>query len=72
MNFRRKSTVGWSIGNILLDLLGGLTNYGQMAMQSIDQRMSYVPNFKLLMLLIYAVGGDWGMPCKSLYGVVLV
>nr|GMC91663.1 cystinosin homolog isoform X2 [Ipomoea batatas] len=37
MNFRRKSTVGWSIGNILLDLLGGLTNYGQMAMQSIDQ-----------------------------------
>ncbi|KAK3001845.1 hypothetical protein RJ639_020250, partial [Escallonia herrerae] len=37
MNFRRKSTVGFSIGNILLDLLGGLTNYGQMAMQSIDQ-----------------------------------
>ncbi|KAF9611035.1 hypothetical protein IFM89_026386 [Coptis chinensis] len=27
----------WSIGNILLDLLGGVTNYGQMAMQSIDQ-----------------------------------
>ncbi|KAF9604150.1 hypothetical protein IFM89_002825 [Coptis chinensis] len=37
MNFRRKSTQGWSIGNILLDLLGGMTNYGQMAMQSIDQ-----------------------------------
>ncbi|KAF5189413.1 Cystinosin-like protein [Thalictrum thalictroides] len=37
LNFTRKSTVGWSIGNILLDLLGGLTNYGQMAMQSIDQ-----------------------------------
>ncbi|KAF9606099.1 hypothetical protein IFM89_023122 [Coptis chinensis] len=37
MNFSRKSTVGWSIGNILLDLLGGVTNYGQMAMQSIDQ-----------------------------------
>lgn len=37
MNFRRKSTVGWSIGNILLDLIGGLTNYGQMAVQSIDQ-----------------------------------
>lgn len=37
LNFRRKSTVGWSIGNILLDLLGGLTNYGQMAVQSIDQ-----------------------------------
>ncbi|XP_043704573.1 cystinosin homolog [Telopea speciosissima] len=37
MNFARKSTEGWSIGNILLDLLGGLMNYAQMAMQSIDQ-----------------------------------
>nr|XP_043616754.1 cystinosin homolog [Erigeron canadensis] len=37
MNFQRKSTVGFSIGNILLDLLGGLANYGQMAVQSIDQ-----------------------------------
>ncbi|XP_042496536.1 cystinosin homolog [Macadamia integrifolia] len=37
MNFGRKSTEGWSIGNILLDLLGGLMNYAQMAMQSIDQ-----------------------------------
>lgn len=38
MNFRRKSTDGFSIGNILLDLLGGFTNYGQMAVQSIDQK----------------------------------
>ncbi|KAF6165401.1 hypothetical protein GIB67_018845 [Kingdonia uniflora] len=37
MNFGRKSTVGWSIGNILLDLLGGVTNYSQMVMQSLDQ-----------------------------------
>ncbi|KAJ0433183.1 putative lysosomal cystine transporter [Helianthus annuus] len=37
MNFKRKSTTGFSIGNILLDLLGGLTNYGQMAVQSFDQ-----------------------------------
>ncbi|KAI3871626.1 hypothetical protein MKX03_005809 [Papaver bracteatum] len=37
LNFTRKSTVGWSIGNILLDLLGGVTNYAQMATQSIDQ-----------------------------------
>ncbi|KAL4589981.1 hypothetical protein LXL04_002897 [Taraxacum kok-saghyz] len=37
MNFKRKSTVGFSIGNILLDLLGGLANYGQMVVQSIDQ-----------------------------------
>ncbi|KAK1291016.1 hypothetical protein QJS10_CPB18g00561 [Acorus calamus] len=38
MNFRRKSTVGWSIGNILLDLLGGVMNFSQMGVQSIDQR----------------------------------
>ncbi|KNA20439.1 hypothetical protein SOVF_052430 [Spinacia oleracea] len=37
MNFYRKSTEGFSIGNILLDFLGGVTNYGQMATQSIDQ-----------------------------------
>jgi cystinosin len=37
MNFSRKSTVGWSIGNILLDLVGGVLNFGQMGMQSIDQ-----------------------------------
>ncbi|XP_050230948.1 cystinosin homolog [Mercurialis annua] len=37
MNFMRKSTDGFSIGNILLDFVGGLTNYAQMATQSIDQ-----------------------------------
>ncbi|KAK4779201.1 hypothetical protein SAY86_006729 [Trapa natans] len=37
MNFVRKSTDGFSIGNILLDFLGGCANYGQMAVQSIDQ-----------------------------------
>ncbi|PIN17820.1 putative membrane protein [Handroanthus impetiginosus] len=36
-NFRRKSTVGFSIGNILLDFFGGVMNYSQMAVQSIDQ-----------------------------------
>ncbi|XP_050380044.1 cystinosin homolog [Argentina anserina] len=37
LNFMRKSTDGFSIGNILLDFTGGLTNYAQMAVQSIDQ-----------------------------------
>ncbi|XP_059449979.1 cystinosin homolog [Corylus avellana] len=37
MNFTRKSTDGFSIGNILLDFSGGLTNYAQMVVQSIDQ-----------------------------------
>ena len=47
MNFQRKSTVGFSIGNILLDLLGGVTNYGQMAVQSIDQSMPSIPQFDM-------------------------
>ncbi|KAI3713259.1 hypothetical protein L1987_71833 [Smallanthus sonchifolius] len=37
MNSKWKSTIGFRMDNILLDLLGGLTNYGQMAVQSIDQ-----------------------------------
>lgn len=37
MNFQRKSTVGWSIGNILLDLTGGLLSFCQMGVQSLDQ-----------------------------------
>ncbi|KAG4940537.1 Cystinosin [Glycine soja] len=37
MNFLRKSTDGFSIGNILLDFSGGIANYGQMVVQSIDQ-----------------------------------
>ncbi|GMH23902.1 hypothetical protein Nepgr_025745 [Nepenthes gracilis] len=37
MNFYRKSTDGFSIGNILLDFLGGVANVAQMAVQSLDQ-----------------------------------
>lgn len=50
MNFRRKSTIGWSVGNILLDLTGGVLNFCQMGVQSIDQRklhLSYSHGFVL-------------------------
>ena len=30
MNFRRRSTVGWSIGNVLLDFTGGALSILQM------------------------------------------
>ena len=30
MNYRRKSTMGWSIGNILLDFTGGTLSIAQM------------------------------------------
>lgn len=34
-NFRRKSTEGWSIGNILLDFTGGILSFLQMILDSI-------------------------------------
>jgi len=34
MNYRRKSTEGWSIGNVLLDFTGGLLSILQMILQS--------------------------------------
>ncbi|XP_029467202.1 cystinosin [Rhinatrema bivittatum] len=34
MNFRRKSTAGWSIGNVLLDFTGGALSLLQMFLQS--------------------------------------
>ncbi|KAJ1412711.1 PQ-loop repeat [Sesbania bispinosa] len=37
MNFMRKSTDGFSIGNVMLDFCGGMANYAQMVTQSIDQ-----------------------------------
>ncbi|KAI4350580.1 hypothetical protein L6164_005027 [Bauhinia variegata] len=37
MNFVRKSTEGFGVGNVLLDFSGGVTNYAQMVTQSIDQ-----------------------------------
>lgn len=30
MNFQRKSTIGWSIENVLLDFLGGILSISQM------------------------------------------
>lgn len=37
MNFRRKSTLGWSIGNILLDFTGGFLSICQMFVISYNQ-----------------------------------
>lgn len=34
MNYRRKSTEGWSIGNVLLDFTGGILSIVQMILQS--------------------------------------
>uniref|UniRef100_A0A1B6KVK1 Cystinosin homolog n=1 Tax=Graphocephala atropunctata TaxID=36148 RepID=A0A1B6KVK1_9HEMI len=34
MNYQRKSTVGWSIGNVFLDFTGGILSMGQMLMNA--------------------------------------
>ena len=36
MNYRRKSTEGWSIGNIFLDLIGGIFSLVQMILFAIN------------------------------------
>uniref|UniRef100_A0A7N0TQ06 Cystinosin homolog n=1 Tax=Kalanchoe fedtschenkoi TaxID=63787 RepID=A0A7N0TQ06_KALFE len=60
MNFRRKSTDGFSIGNIILDLGGGLANYAQMAMQSIDQHtwVNFYGNIGKTLLSLISVSFD--------------
>lgn len=39
MNFKRKSTIGWSIGNIFLDFTGGLLSMLQMIVDSYNYGM---------------------------------
>ncbi|KAI9120502.1 hypothetical protein K1719_007535 [Acacia pycnantha] len=60
MNFKRKSTDGFSITNILLDLSGGIANYGQMVVQSLDQGSwnNFYGNMGKLMLSLVTVFFD--------------
>lgn len=46
----RKSTDGFSIGYVLFDFSGGVTNYAQMVVQSIDQGLSSIINEVVLAL----------------------
>lgn len=39
MNFKLKSTDGFCIGNVLIDFIGGISNFAQMVTQSVDQSM---------------------------------
>ncbi|XP_011651580.1 cystinosin homolog isoform X1 [Cucumis sativus] len=49
LNFTRKSTVGFSIGNIVLDFSGGVATLAQMSVQSVDQGQ--------------ILKASWGMRC---------
>ena len=62
MNFRRKSTVGWSIGNILLDFTGGSLSIVQVMIVMLvleDFNSSF-----LQMILIAHNNDDW----SSIFG----
>ncbi|KAI9127896.1 hypothetical protein K1719_000889 [Acacia pycnantha] len=60
MNYMRKSTSGWSIGNILLDFSGSIGNYSQMVMQSVDQGSltNFYGNLGKLLLSLVSVFFD--------------
>lgn len=59
-NFTRKSTVGFSIGNILLDFTGGVASYAQMVTQSIDQNswVNFYGNIGKTLLSLVSVSFD--------------
>ena len=48
MNYKRQSTEGWSIGNVLLDFTGGVLSILQMILQSYN-------NGKLDLMLSYTL-----------------
>ncbi|KAK8480568.1 hypothetical protein V6N13_021128 [Hibiscus sabdariffa] len=66
MNFMRKSTDGFSIGNILLDFTGGLANYAQMVVQSIDQNswVNFYGNIGKTLLSLVSIFFDIIFMCQ--------
>ncbi|GFY74515.1 cystinosin [Trichonephila inaurata madagascariensis] len=59
-NFKRKSTVGWSIGTVLLDFIGGLFSIGQMFIISynFNDWYSLIGNFTKFGLGIASISFD--------------
>lgn len=59
MNWRRKCTKGWSIGNIILDFTGGALSFGQMGVESINSGdWSEFKNFAKLGLSLLSIFFD--------------
>ena len=57
-NYKRKSTVGWSIINILLDMTGGLFSFLQMGLEAIfgeDVEINPVKLILGIMVVIYDI-----------------
>lgn len=60
MNWSRQSTIGWSIGNVLLDLTGGLLAFGQQALEAYRTGNSseFTSNIAKLLLSCESVAFD--------------
>jgi len=60
MNFTRQSTFGWSIGNVLLDLSGGLLAFGQQAVDAyrLNDASVFTSNVAKLLLSMETIGFD--------------
>lgn len=80
MNYKRKSTVGWSIGNIFLDFTGGILSILQMIINAYNYSKY---NDKLgetfcicLLIYFYFIADDWasvfGDPTKFGLGLLSV
>lgn len=57
MNYKRKSTEGWSIGNVLLDFTGGVFSILQMIIQSYNNGKSFfsLPGLRALYQFLFCV-----------------
>ncbi|XP_075642526.1 cystinosin homolog [Castanea sativa] len=66
MNFKRKSTAGFSIGYILLDFTGGTANFLQMTVQSIDQGslMNFFGNIGKMLVSLVSIFFDLIFMCQ--------
>ncbi|KAF4385825.1 hypothetical protein F8388_010381 [Cannabis sativa] len=66
MNFKRKSTDGFSIEFILFDFSGGVANYAQMTVQSIDQNswVNFHGNIGKILLALISVFFDLIFMCQ--------
>ena len=62
MNFERKSTVGWSIGNVLLDFTGGVFSMLQMVLQYV------VNSYCIIACVGVVVRGQ--LTCSHVFGSV--
>lgn len=57
-NYQRKSTKGWSIANIILDLTGGLLSFAQMALEAAfgeDVKVNIVKLILGIMVVFYDI-----------------